>query len=64
MLLRFPDVQERLREEIKEATDNGTVFDFERLQRCTYMEAVIQETLRMYPPVFTLSIIRLIKIVL
>ena len=53
MLLRFPDVQERLRNELLEATADGTVFDFEKLQKCSYLEAVIQETLRLRPPVFS-----------
>ncbi|XP_028967635.1 cytochrome P450 3A31 [Galendromus occidentalis] len=52
MLLRFPEVQEKLRQELLEATDRGKRFDFEKLQKCHYMEAVIQEVLRMYPPVF------------
>ena len=52
MLLRFPEVQERLRAELLDATDGGKVFDFERLQRCEYTEAVMQETLRMYAPVY------------
>ncbi|XP_003744583.1 cytochrome P450 3A12 [Galendromus occidentalis] len=52
MLLRFPEVQERVREELVEATDGGTAFDFERLQRCQYTEAFIQETMRMYTPFF------------
>ncbi|OQR66534.1 cytochrome P450 3A4-like [Tropilaelaps mercedesae] len=56
MLLRFPDVQDELRRELLEATDGGTVFDFERLQKCHYMEAVIQETLRMYPPIHGFTI--------
>ncbi|XP_003743686.1 cytochrome P450 3A4 [Galendromus occidentalis] len=56
MLLRFPEVQERLREELMRATDEGKVFDFERLQKCSYMEAVIQETLRLRPPIYSFTI--------
>lgn len=52
MLVRYPEVQERLRSELLEATGNGNRFDFERLQKCHYLEAVIQETLRMYPPIY------------
>ncbi|XP_028967620.1 cytochrome P450 3A31-like [Galendromus occidentalis] len=50
LLLRFPEVQERLRNELLAATDRGTKFDFDRMQKCAYMEAVILEVLRMYPP--------------
>lgn len=53
LLVRFPEVQERLREELVQATDNGTRFDFEVLQKCQYLEAVLQETLRMYPPIYS-----------
>ncbi|XP_022663402.1 LOW QUALITY PROTEIN: cytochrome P450 3A19-like [Varroa destructor] len=49
-LLRFPDVQGRFRDELIQLTTNGQVFDFECLQRCQCMVAVIQETLRMNPP--------------
>lgn len=51
LLLRFPEVQDRLREELMQATDNGRTFDFDALQKCHYLEAVIQETIRMYPPI-------------
>lgn len=55
VLLRFPDVQETIRQELLEATDNGKVFEFERLQKCHYLESVIQETMRMYPPVHSFT---------
>lgn len=53
MLLRFPDVQERLRDELLRATSDGEVFDFEKLQKCSFMEAVIQESLRLRPPIYS-----------
>ncbi|XP_028968770.1 cytochrome P450 3A5 [Galendromus occidentalis] len=52
LLLRFPEVQERVRCELLEATAQGKEFDFDRLQRCQYLEAVVQESLRLYPPVY------------
>ncbi|OQR72997.1 thromboxane-A synthase-like [Tropilaelaps mercedesae] len=55
LLVRFPEIQERLREEIIEATNHGTQFDFETLQRCQFLEAVIRESTRMYPPVFSFT---------
>ncbi|XP_003744550.1 cytochrome P450 3A56 [Galendromus occidentalis] len=55
LLVRFPEVQERMREELLDATGGGKVFDFERLQRCQYTEAVLQESLRMYPPIYFLT---------
>ncbi|OQR68531.1 thromboxane-A synthase-like [Tropilaelaps mercedesae] len=55
LLVRFPEVQERLRQALVKATENGTRFDFERLQGCQYLDAVIQETLRMYPPIYSFT---------
>lgn len=55
LLVRFPEVQEKLREALVEVTENGTRFDFERLQRCQYLDAVIQETLRLYPPIYSFT---------
>ncbi|XP_003745699.1 cytochrome P450 3A6-like [Galendromus occidentalis] len=55
VLLRFPEVQERLREELLEATNGGQVFEFEKLQKCRFMESFIQEVLRMYPPIHSFT---------
>lgn len=47
-----PDIQERLREEIKEATDeNDGKLSYEMLVGMKYMDMVINETLRKYPPI-------------
>lgn len=49
-----PDVQERARLEIREALKNsetGTL-DYDVLSNLPYLEAVINETLRIYPPAF------------
>ncbi|OQR72996.1 thromboxane-A synthase-like [Tropilaelaps mercedesae] len=56
LLVRFPEVQERLREELIAVTNNGTRFSFESLQRCQFLEAVIQETLRLYPPIHSFTV--------
>ncbi|CAG9790786.1 unnamed protein product, partial [Diatraea saccharalis] len=46
-----PDMQRALREEIREvATKNGGKITYDTLQELRYMEMVIQETLRLYPP--------------
>ncbi|XP_038221964.1 cytochrome P450 6j1-like [Zerene cesonia] len=48
-----PDVQKKLRDEIQQVLKDG--FSYESLQELTYMEMVIQETLRLYPPFPTIQ---------
>ncbi|XP_030030986.2 cytochrome P450 6B1 [Manduca sexta] len=50
-LAAHPHVQDKMRAEIQEVLDrNGGNVTYEVLQELTYMEMVIQETLRLYPP--------------
>ncbi|RVE48658.1 hypothetical protein evm_006729 [Chilo suppressalis] len=50
-LAERPDVQHKMREEIREvAARHGGEITYEALQELTYMEMVIQEILRLYPP--------------
>ena len=48
-----PDIQERLQEEIDEAFDEagGKFPDYNVIQSLPYLDQVIHETLRFYPPV-------------
>ena len=52
-LAKSPDVQERLYHEVKDAIDQNKSMDYYDLviNHIPYLEAVIKETLRMYPPV-------------
>ena len=52
-LARNPDVQSRLREEIREArkANDGKDFDYDTLMGLPYLDAICRETLRLYPPV-------------
>ncbi|CAH1645259.1 unnamed protein product [Spodoptera littoralis] len=46
-----PDVQERLAQEIKETdAKNGGKFDFNSIQNMVYMDMVVSETIRLWPP--------------
>ena len=46
-----PDVQEKLHEEVKSAKESKGQLDYETLFELKYLDAVINETLRLYPPV-------------
>lgn len=54
MALSAP-MQQRLYEEVDKATVGGTDFSLERLNKLSYLEAVILETLRKYPPLIRLE---------
>ncbi|XP_078609204.1 cytochrome P450 3A29-like [Branchiostoma floridae x Branchiostoma japonicum] len=45
------DVQEKVRQEIEHVMEDREVVDYEAVQKMSYLEMCILETLRMYPPV-------------
>ncbi|KAI6237888.1 Cyp-29A4 [Aphelenchoides besseyi] len=50
-LATHPEVQERVYEEIKNAFESDTEFATNKLKELPYFEAVIKESLRMFPPI-------------
>uniref|UniRef100_A0A914Q6S1 Cytochrome P450 n=1 Tax=Panagrolaimus davidi TaxID=227884 RepID=A0A914Q6S1_9BILA len=52
VLAQYPDIQDKLRDEVKEIFgDSGKdEIEFEDLSKLIYMNAVINETLRIFPP--------------
>ncbi|KAF5382135.1 hypothetical protein D9615_004306 [Tricholomella constricta] len=53
LLATYPDAQERLRKEIMEARDTHGELSYDALVALPFMDAVLRETMRLYPPVST-----------
>jgi cytochrome P450 len=49
MLAIHPDIQKKLRTELREKISNTKTIEAESLNACTYLTAVLEETLRLYP---------------
>ena len=54
-LVNFPDVQNRLREEINELFEREGKLDYNTITGLQYMEWVLNEAMRLYPPLVTAS---------
>ncbi|KAH9852301.1 cytochrome P450 [Lenzites betulinus] len=50
LLAQHPDVQERVRAEVLEASHDGRDIPYDELVALPYLDAVCRETLRMFPP--------------
>lgn len=51
ILVNHQDIQERIREEVQQLWEEEGRFDYNTVNQCVYMQAVINETMRFYPPV-------------
>ena len=54
-LVNYPDVQERVREEVIGLLGDDSQLDFNKVDELKYLDRVIRETLRMYPPLIKAS---------
>ncbi|XP_069084097.1 thromboxane-A synthase [Pleurodeles waltl] len=52
LLATNPECQEKLLREVDDLPDTQTLPDYETVQRLPYMDMVLSESLRMYPPAF------------
>jgi thromboxane-A synthase len=52
LLAKYPDIQEKCRNEINEILKSKEVLDYESLSDMKYLEQVLQESWRLYPPVY------------
>ncbi|KAJ7903501.1 cytochrome P450 [Mycena olivaceomarginata] len=50
ILAQYPDVQEKLRQEIRSAQQEGADVSYDQLNSMVYLDAICRETLRLYPP--------------
>ncbi|KAJ7170583.1 cytochrome P450 [Mycena crocata] len=55
LLVEHPEVQEKLRREIRSAQTDGVDLSYDRLVSLEYLDAICRETLRLYPPVSMLQ---------
>ncbi|KAJ7363957.1 cytochrome P450 [Mycena albidolilacea] len=51
LLAQYPDVQEKLRQELRSAQQEGADVSYDQLNSMVYLDAICRETLRLYPPV-------------
>ncbi len=51
VLVNRQDIQDRMREEINQLIETQGQLDYNTVTELTYMEAVLFETMRMYPPI-------------
>ncbi|XP_077486655.1 cytochrome P450 3A6-like [Amblyomma americanum] len=52
MLIHYPEVQEKVREELLSVLRPEETITYSTIQNLPYMTSVIQETIRLYPPAF------------
>src|SRR5699024_1117401 len=53
VLVNHPDIQEKVRQEVIQLYAEEGKFDYNTVNKLTYMQQVINETMRFYPPVTT-----------
>ncbi|XP_023238533.1 cytochrome P450 3A29-like isoform X1 [Centruroides sculpturatus] len=52
MLANFPEVQEKIRKEVNALMEEEEELDYGSVQKLQYLDQVLKETLRLYPPIY------------
>ncbi|XP_023238548.1 cytochrome P450 3A29-like [Centruroides sculpturatus] len=52
MLANFPDVQEKIRKEVKTLIEEENELNYSTVQKLQYLDQAFKEILRLYPPVY------------
>ncbi|XP_023238238.1 uncharacterized protein LOC111637060 [Centruroides sculpturatus] len=52
MLANFPEVQEKIRKEVNDLLEKEEELDYGSVQKLQYLDQVLKEILRLYPPIY------------
>lgn len=55
IISKLPEIQEKMRDEVMEVIGDKKEIEYDDIVKLKYINQVIQETLRMYPPVARLE---------
>ncbi|GIY56907.1 cytochrome P450 3A28, partial [Caerostris darwini] len=51
-LIHYPEAQEKIRKEVQQLLENEGELDYYSVNKLQYLDQVLQESLRLYPPIY------------